>query len=242
MPLTLQQAGGLGLVLLGLGLLVSATLAPWGEGDVASEAVVEGPEVRMEAPEPDLTPRNDDRPRAFLKGRVVDGSGHPVVGAVAKLDTELGSFAAQTIRGGRFTIEGPVGTHLVYATRLVGDDELVGPPLLIDLRDAGVAGFDLTLPADGTVGIGVVLDLKGNDLVVTWAQEGRSAFDAGVRSGDRLLAIDGVSTERMGLRDAERALQGLMGSEVVLTVRGEGKPRGVVVRRRPASEDEQAEP
>lgn len=229
-------------MLLGLGLLVCATLVPWGAEDTASAPVVAGPEVRVEPPEPDLSPREDDRPRAFIKGRVVDGSGHPVVGAVAKLDTELGSFAAQTIRGGRFTIEGPVGTHLVYATRLVGDDELVGPPLLVDLRDAGAAGFDLTLPADGTVGIGVVLDLRGSDVVVTWAQEGRSAFDAGVRSGDLLLAIDGVSTERMGLRDAERALQGLMGSEVVLTVRGEGKPRGVVVRRRPASEDEQPEP
>ncbi len=211
------------------------TLAPWGAAPVGA------PVDRVDVIPPDRAappPLPDERPRAWVRGRVVDADGHPVVGAVAKLDAGQGAFAVSTRKGGVFEMEAPQGRHLLYATRLVERDEVFGPSILIELRDEGVAGLDLTLPLHDTVGVGVVLDLQGNDVVITWAQEGRAAADAGLRDGDRLVAIDGEMVKRMGLVDVERLLQGVVGSTVMLTVRGEdGAMRAVLVGRRAASDD-----
>lgn len=214
---------------------VALTLAPWDAGSVAAPV----DRVVVVPPDPVVPPpRPDERPRARVRGRIIDSDGHPVVGAVAKLDAGQGAFAAASKRGGVFDMEAPQGHHLLYATRLVGRDEVFGPPMLIELRDEGVAGLDLTLPLHDTVGVGVVLDLRGDDIVITWAQEGRAAADAGLRDGDQLVAIDGEVVKRMGLLDVERLLQGVVGTTVMLTVRGEDAAmRAVLVRRRLASQD-----
>jgi C-terminal processing protease CtpA/Prc len=170
---------------------------------------------------------------------VLDGDGHPVVGAVAKVDAGQGVYAASSGAGGAFRVEAPVGHHRLFATRLVGRDEVLGPPMYLDLREEGAAGLDLTLPPDDTVGIGLVLDLQGDAIVVTWAQEGRAAAAAGVRGGDRLVAIDGEPLDRAGLVDVERTLQGAVGSTVMLTLqRGDDSLLALLVHRRPVSEDD----
>ncbi len=223
---------GLGVAGLGLVLLVLA-LAPW--WPAREPMAAPSPVLRVEPAEPAVVsprPLPDDRPMGTVRGRVLEPDGSPA-DAVAKLDAGQGVFAASTRRDGSFVLQAPVGTHVLFATVLVGEDEVLGPPVLVQVTEGGLDGVELAVPPEHTVGIGLVLDLREEGVVVTWAQEGKAAEAAGVRSGDVLVSVDGVSLATAGLLDAERALQGTVGSVVRLGVEraGEGAKEVVVVRR-----------
>lgn len=67
-------------------------------------------------------------------------------------------------------------------------------------------------------GVGIVIAVKDNYLTVVAPMEDTPGFRAGILSGDRIIKIDGKSTEKFGLTDAVKKLRGEPGSEVVLTV------------------------
>ncbi len=68
-------------------------------------------------------------------------------------------------------------------------------------------------------GVGVVISLsKEKTLTVIAPMEDTPGFRAGILSGDRIMKIDGKSTERFGLEDAVKRLRGEPGTQVVLTV------------------------
>src|SRR5499427_866203 len=66
-------------------------------------------------------------------------------------------------------------------------------------------------------GLGIVVSLKDNYLTVVSPMEDSPGFRAGILSGDRILRIDGKSTEKMGLQDAVKSLRGDAGTEVTIT-------------------------
>jgi carboxyl-terminal processing protease len=67
-------------------------------------------------------------------------------------------------------------------------------------------------------GVGVVISMKDNNLTVVAPMEDTPGFKAGILSGDRIIKIDGKSTERMGLQDAVKKLRGEPGSKVTMTI------------------------
>ncbi|WP_017300415.1 carboxyl-terminal processing protease CtpC [Nodosilinea nodulosa] len=69
------------------------------------------------------------------------------------------------------------------------------------------------------VGIQISQDEETKDIVVVSPIEDTPAFDAGIRSQDIILAIDGTSTEGMELNDAVSLIRGPVGSSVTLTIR-----------------------
>ncbi|HSM82373.1 MAG TPA: S41 family peptidase [Nodosilinea sp.] len=69
------------------------------------------------------------------------------------------------------------------------------------------------------VGIQISQDEETQEIVVVSPIEDTPAFDAGIRSQDVILAIDGESTEGMELNDAVSKIRGPVGSEVTLTIR-----------------------
>jgi carboxyl-terminal processing protease len=69
------------------------------------------------------------------------------------------------------------------------------------------------------VGIQISQDEDTNEIVVVSPIEDTPAFEAGIRSKDVIVAIDGESTEGMDLNDAVNKIRGPVGSEVVLTLR-----------------------
>ncbi|PSR16636.1 peptidase S41 [filamentous cyanobacterium CCP3] len=69
------------------------------------------------------------------------------------------------------------------------------------------------------VGIQISQDEETKDIVVVAPIEDTPAFEAGIRSQDVILAIDGESTEGMELNDAVSRIRGTVGSEVTLTIR-----------------------
>src|SRR5712691_11717136 len=67
-------------------------------------------------------------------------------------------------------------------------------------------------------GLGIVISMKDNFVTVVAPMEDTPGFKAGILSGDRIVKIDGKSTEKMGLQDAVKNLRGEPGSEVKITI------------------------
>jgi carboxyl-terminal processing protease len=66
-------------------------------------------------------------------------------------------------------------------------------------------------------GVGVVISMKDNFLTVIAPMEDTPGFKAGILSGDRIIKIDGKSTEKISLPDAVSKLRGEPGSDVTIT-------------------------
>jgi carboxyl-terminal processing protease len=67
-------------------------------------------------------------------------------------------------------------------------------------------------------GLGIVIAMKDNFVTVVSPMEGTPGFKAGIQSGDRIIKIDGKSTENMSLPDAVKNLRGDPGTDVTITV------------------------
>src|SRR5256885_7144842 len=67
-------------------------------------------------------------------------------------------------------------------------------------------------------GLGIVISMKDNFLTVVAPMEDTPGFKAGILSGDRIIKIDGHSTEKLSLPDAVKHLRGEPGSDVTVTV------------------------
>ena len=66
-------------------------------------------------------------------------------------------------------------------------------------------------------GVGIVISMKDNYITVVAPMEDTPGFKAGILTGDRIVKIDGKSTEKFGLTEAVKRLRGLPDTEVTLT-------------------------
>jgi carboxyl-terminal processing protease len=83
------------------------------------------------------------------------------------------------------------------------------------------------------VGLGIELKVQANSLTIIRVIAGSPAEQAGVRNGDRILAVNGQSTSSMSTDQAANLLQGEEGTSVILTVLGvDGQQRQLNVLRR----------
>ncbi len=67
-------------------------------------------------------------------------------------------------------------------------------------------------------GLGIVVSMRDNFLTVVSPMEDSPGFKAGILTGDRIVRIDGKSTEKMPLQEAVKNLRGEPGTEVTITV------------------------
>jgi len=67
-------------------------------------------------------------------------------------------------------------------------------------------------------GIGIVVAMRDNFVTVVAPMEDTPGFNAGILSGDRIMKINGKSTENMSLADAVKTLRGDPGSAVAITL------------------------
>jgi len=72
-------------------------------------------------------------------------------------------------------------------------------------------------------GVGIEVDTRDGFLTVVSPLDGTPADRAGVRAGDRIVAIDGRSTEGMVIDDAVRIMRGEAGTRVKITIRRPGQ-------------------
>src|ERR1043166_5015758 len=66
-------------------------------------------------------------------------------------------------------------------------------------------------------GLGIVIGMKDNFVTVIAPMEDTPGFKAGILSGDRIMNIDGKSTENLTLPDAVKLLRGDPGTDVTVT-------------------------
>src|SRR6266566_4229519 len=66
-------------------------------------------------------------------------------------------------------------------------------------------------------GLGIVIWMKDNFVTVVAPMEDTPGFKAGILTGDRIIKIDGRSTEKMSLQDAVKNLRGEPGTDVKIS-------------------------
>ncbi|HYR58346.1 MAG TPA: S41 family peptidase [Chthoniobacteraceae bacterium] len=67
-------------------------------------------------------------------------------------------------------------------------------------------------------GLGVVVSQREGELVIVSPMEDSPGFKAGLLPGDRIVKINGESTEKMDLNDAVNRLRGEPGTKITLTI------------------------
>jgi carboxyl-terminal processing protease len=82
-------------------------------------------------------------------------------------------------------------------------------------------------------GVGMVVGVKQGDYVVVSALDGSPAFKAGIKPGDKVLAIDGEPIHGLPLLEVLSKVRGPSGSRIRLTIgsRDKGVTRQVTLRR-----------
>jgi carboxyl-terminal processing protease len=78
-------------------------------------------------------------------------------------------------------------------------------------------------------GVGVEVDARNDVITVIAPIEGSPAERAGIRSGDKLLAVDGETSIGIGLEKMVRRMRGKPGTHVKLTLRREGVKEPITV-------------
>ncbi len=74
-------------------------------------------------------------------------------------------------------------------------------------------------------GIGAEIGLKKEQLIVVAPLEGSPAEKAGLRAGDKILAINGESTAGLSVDEAVKKIRGEIGTEVTLTILRENEEK-----------------
>ncbi|HID78100.1 MAG TPA: S41 family peptidase, partial [Planctomycetaceae bacterium] len=112
----------------------------------------------------------------------------------------------------------PVGEQELFAGALEG---MMGrlDPYSVYIPPKLLSDFEETLTQEfGGVGLEILLDPETGELTVASPLPDTPAQRAGVRSGDKILKIDGESTKGMSLEDARDRMRGAPGDPVTLTV------------------------
>lgn len=82
-------------------------------------------------------------------------------------------------------------------------------------------------------GIGIEITLVKDVLTVVSPIEDTPAYNAGVKSGDQIIRIDGKSTKDITIMEAVKKLRGAKGTKVTITIMREGlaKPKEIEITR-----------
>lgn len=82
---------------------------------------------------------------------------------------------------------------------------------------------DLKVSTDGEFGgLGITISIREDWLTVITPLQGTPAFKIGLQAGDRIVKIDGESTEGISVDDAVGKLRGKIGTEVTIGVARQG--------------------
>ena len=82
-------------------------------------------------------------------------------------------------------------------------------------------------------GVGIVVSFRDNLITVVAPMDDSPGAKAGIAAGDRIVKIDGQSTERLTLNDAVGKLRGRPGSKVTITIARPSfqKPKDITLER-----------
>lgn len=182
---------------------------------------------------------------AKVAGQVIDRTTRaPIAGARVSLESQAestlnampsartdadGGFVLGSVRPGRRSIFFTAEQHHARLVSVETREGETAGPLLIDLG-AIEKGED---PRLELVGIGAVLEAKGDALVIKQALPGGGAAEAGLGAGDGIVFIEGQPVVKLGFAGGVEAIRGPEGTYVKLEVRrADGSVTSMVVPRR----------
>ncbi|MFH5837027.1 S41 family peptidase [Proteiniclasticum sp. C24MP] len=91
---------------------------------------------------------------------------------------------------------------------------------------------DFNDDGDGNyVGIGVIVGIKEDKIVVITPFEGSPAYEAGLRSGDFITKVEGVEYQGTDLDKAVSVIKGEEGKPVILTIMRNGEEQDITIVR-----------
>jgi carboxyl-terminal processing protease len=162
-------------------------------------------------------------------------------------------FAVEQQTGETLEREEVADAMLTAALQIVREQALADEPLDVrELTYGAINGLTFQLDDDYTYlrtpeqaaffnetlegsfeGIGAqVAEAEGGGVRIMEPFEGQPAWEAGLRRGDIILAVDGADITTMTLQDAISLIRGPKGSDVTLTVKSpDQEPRDVTVTR-----------
>jgi len=79
-------------------------------------------------------------------------------------------------------------------------------------------------------GVGMEIAIRNGVLTIVSPLKGTPAYKAGLKAGDYIAEIDGVSTEDMGVDVAVKRIRGPKGTEVTFGVYREGEPEKLTIK------------
>ena len=176
----------------------------------------------------------------------------PIAGARVSLEAELGGGAelgddepvrlvgaSTTDAAGRFALTGlSAGFRSIMVTDAHHHGRLISGLQAGANGDIGPVRIELAPTKRGEAprleltGIGAALKARDAVLVVDKVLDSGGASEAGLVSGDEVLAIDGVTTSELGFDQAVQHIRGAEGSTVLLRVRKGGVVTDLRVPRR----------
>ncbi|MBI5140164.1 MAG: S41 family peptidase [Candidatus Vogelbacteria bacterium] len=136
-------------------------------------------------------------------------------------------------------IDGVSGTIAASSTKPVSDQERVwgaisgmvkslGDPYTVFMPPEEASQFQTDI-SGSFEGIGMEIGLKDEALIVVAPLEGSPAKRAGIRSGDKILKINGVLSSGLSVEQAVKKIRGPMGTTVALSIVHEGGEKVVEV-------------
>lgn len=117
----------------------------------------------------------------------------------------------------------PVDTDTLVAGAVKGMVSSLGDPHSIYM-DAKMYKEFMVETEGSFGGVGMVLGVKDKTLTVVSPIEGTPSDQAGIKSGDQILKIDGKDTKDMALDEAVSKIRGPEGTTVNLAIRHENEP------------------
>lgn len=79
-------------------------------------------------------------------------------------------------------------------------------------------------------GIGIVITVQKGWITVISPIEGTPAYNAGIVAGDKIIKVDGESTQEMALWEAVKKMRGPKGTDVEITISREKEPEPIVFK------------
>ena len=82
-------------------------------------------------------------------------------------------------------------------------------------------------------GLGIEISVQNGVLTIISPIEDTPAWEAGIKPGDKIIAVDGQTTKGVSLVEASQMMRGKKGSKTTLTIvrEGEEKPRDISITR-----------